>query len=480
MSHGGLNIPDTYLIRCVLFFLLPVMTWILLNGVRSLRVTYWCFGGLCFGFGVFLILQRNVLPDWATYPLPNVLFFTAYLARIQALRMELYAAWKLFWPCVSIVLFLLVFEGIRVGLGDQLLRFEFVIIYHLAMSAVIIYLAFEVGFKLKMFNTFFIGLVHVVLLIVMVYQFIFLINNGIQVESAVSGVLSLKLGMLGALSVVISHFGYIGISLDRLISSETQLKTTGWVALNQKQQIIAQLDRQRSLGAMSASLGHEINQPLTAIMSNAQLVKQGVNRGLLNSSEVIEVLDKIIFNTQRANAIVENIRGFIKPTSLEKNKVDLGELVLDSVKFINQKLMVLDVDFNFSKTEGDLLVLGDATQLSQVLVNLYRNALEALHETVLGKITVSISHSDEYLVITVQDNGPGIAEHLLANIGEPFFSTKNEGLGLGLSISKTIIEQHGGQLLISNAEAGGACFKIMLPPVKNAVDKLYSDYAMPA
>ncbi|MCX7084880.1 MAG: CHASE domain-containing protein [Methylococcales bacterium] len=232
-------------------------------------------------------------------------------------------------------------------------------------------------------------------------------------------------------------------------------------------QFIAHLDRQRSLGAMAASLGHELNQPLTAIMTNAQVAQRGLLKETLSPALLEELLDKIVFNTRRTHLIIEKIRSFIQPSKFERLPIDIIALVKDTLEFLTQEMMASQIKVNFFLVDEKLFVLGDAIQLSQVLLNIYRNALEVLqHSTSRRYINISVTQLDDWTVITITDSGPGFSKEALKQVATPFYTTKSSGLGLGLSISRDIIEQHLGQLLINNNEYGGACFEIRIPSIK--------------
>lgn len=233
-------------------------------------------------------------------------------------------------------------------------------------------------------------------------------------------------------------------------------------------QFIAHLDRQRSLGAMAASLGHELNQPLTAIMTNAQVAQRGLLKETLTPVLLEELLDKIVYNTRRTHLIIEKIRSFIRPSQFERVQLDIIALVKETLGFLTQEMMVNQIKVNYFLIDEKLLVLGDAIQLSQVLLNIYRNALEVLQNTTTRRyINISVRQLGDWIVISITDSGSGFTTEALKQVATPFYSTKTSGLGLGLSISKDIIEQHQGQLLISNSEQGGACFEIRLPVIKN-------------
>jgi PAS domain S-box-containing protein len=230
---------------------------------------------------------------------------------------------------------------------------------------------------------------------------------------------------------------------------------------------IAHLDRQRSLGLMSASLGHELKQPLTAILTNAQVAKRGIQKELLSMPLVEAFLDKIIYNVQRTSHVIERIRGFIDPPVLEKTVVDIGQLVVNTAALLEQDFMLHNIAIQFSIEDDRMKVLADEVLLTQVFVNIYRNAMEALVLQKIKIIYVSVTEKDSRIIIVVRDTGLGIAKEVLKFISEPFYTTKVGGLGVGLSISRSIIEQYEGQLIIANAKEGGARLEIQLPQFLN-------------
>ena len=226
---------------------------------------------------------------------------------------------------------------------------------------------------------------------------------------------------------------------------------------------IVQLDRQRSLGQMSASLGHELNQPLTAILTNAQVMQRGLRTGRVETAQAEELLERIIHNTRRASDIIERIRSFIRPSQAEHHEVDLQQLVLDTLDLIEADARQHKVLFKFVPAVHPIQVQGDVIQLSQVLLNALRNAIEALQQVERREIEIQISATKEQVTLTVNDTGPGLTPQDLEQVGTPFFSTKDTGLGLGLSISRNIMDKHRGTLRIANADPLGVCVTMTLP-----------------
>ena len=255
--------------------------------------------------------------------------------------------------------------------------------------------------------------------------------------------------------------GYIHYCLD--ITERKIFEDNAQHTKNSLLEQIAQLDRQRSLGLMSASLGHELNQPLTAILTNAQVAKRGLQSGRIDTQQCDEFIDRIIKNTRRASQIIEKIRSFVRPDVVKKQPIDLLRVVQESKDMIDLEAKRQKVDIQIASAPSPILIQGDSIQLSQVLLNLYRNAIEALQQVEKRSIVVELDQDGHQAHLRIRDSGPGFSEEALQKVGSPFFSTKADGLGMGLSISQNIIEQHNGHVDIKNNPEGGACFDIFLP-----------------
>lgn len=229
---------------------------------------------------------------------------------------------------------------------------------------------------------------------------------------------------------------------------------------------IAHLDRQRSMGAMANSLAHELNQPLAAILLNAQIVQRGLKTSSLDVTQQAEFNERIIYNTRRAAQVVERVRDFIRPRDMRHAPIQLLEVVQEVASLVADDLRRHEIELVLADCAGTTLVRGDAIALSQVLLNVFRNAIDALAQATRRQIRVSCHQADEHTILRVRDTGFGLSPEAVAKAGEPFFTTKPAGLGLGLSISRSIAAQHGGSLSVSNAaieSGGGAVAELKLP-----------------
>jgi PAS domain S-box-containing protein len=229
---------------------------------------------------------------------------------------------------------------------------------------------------------------------------------------------------------------------------------------------LTHMARLSTMGEMAAGIAHEINQPLAAISTYAQGCKRMLDNGLTDARELAEPLEKIATQALRAGEVIRRLRGFIKKSASELELIDINELVSEVV-------LLAEVDARkhgiavFTHLAEDLPeVRVDPVQLQQVILNLIRNALEAMEETPRERARVDV-HTTQVengqVSVRVVDCGPGLSEDALRRVFDPFFTTKATGMGMGLSISHSIIATHGGQLSVSNNDSGiGATFTITL------------------
>ena len=257
------------------------------------------------------------------------------------------------------------------------------------------------------------------------------------------------------------------VTLENLALSDARLAQNE--ASHQLANQLAHLDRQLSLCNLSASLGHELNQPLTAILTNTQVARRGLQTGLFDTARVVEFLDRIEHNTKRASAIIERIRNFVGPSVLHHEIVNLNRAVQEVAELVVEKTRSSQVVLKLPEAEPALLVRGDPIQISQIILNAFRNAIEALEHVDHRVIQVTLLRQSGRVRLQIRDTGPGLTPEALAQVGQPFFTTKAAGMGMGFSISRTLAEQHEGTLTIGNADGGGACVELVLPALTAAV-----------
>lgn len=233
----------------------------------------------------------------------------------------------------------------------------------------------------------------------------------------------------------------------------------------QQRNQLAHFSRVSMLGELSGSLAHELNQPLTAILSNAQAAQRFLKSANPDLEELAEILDDIVKDDKRAGEVIRRMRLLLRKGEVQRQPLCLNELVLEVLKLMKNDLIIQGINVQTDLTSNLPIVQADGVELQQVLINLIMNACDATTVRAKNERSLEIRTrpvGGEKLQIEVADNGSGIAEDSLKAIFEPFCTTKAHGLGLGLSVCQTIVRAHGGELWASNNAGDGATFHITL------------------
>ena len=229
---------------------------------------------------------------------------------------------------------------------------------------------------------------------------------------------------------------------------------------------LAHLNRYSAVGELTASIAHELNQPLGSILTNAETAELMLRRGSPDLVEIGEILADIRRDDQRASEVIRRLRSMLRKAPFELRDIELSVTVREVMGFVRDLAAGRNIELRFySPTDTELHVKGDPIQLQQVVLNLILNALDAISEVQTGKREVSVimARVGNSAEIRVGDTGPGIAVADLKSIFDPFFSTKPEGMGMGLAIVRTIVEAHHGTISAENQPFGGALFTVRLP-----------------
>jgi signal transduction histidine kinase len=229
---------------------------------------------------------------------------------------------------------------------------------------------------------------------------------------------------------------------------------------------LARVARTTTMGEMAASIAHEINQPLAAIANNASASLRWLNRAPPNVKRARSVLERVVNEAGRASEVISSIRRMLEKGSQERVKLDVNDLILEVLTFVRADLRHHGITVRAELAENLPRISGVRIQLQQVLLNLIANAVESI-ASVEHRARVLTARSqkmgDNDIAITVEDTGTGIDQTNLERVFEPFFSTKPEGMGMGLSICRSIVEAHGGRITASPASPCGSVFQVGLP-----------------
>ena len=231
---------------------------------------------------------------------------------------------------------------------------------------------------------------------------------------------------------------------------------------------LAHFTRRTTIGELTASLAHELNQPLTGILTNAEAAQRFLHVTRLDRDELRSIMWDVIQDAKRAGDVIKRLRDFLRKGEPEAMPLDLNALIQGVTKLVSSDAVIRNVTVTLELDPNLPLVTGDSVQLQQVVLNLMLNAMEAIGEGECAehRLVVRTDCPDtESVRVAVEDSGPGLRGDSQEQIFEPFFTTKREGMGMGLAIARSIIEAHGGVIWATNNAGGGATFHFIVPLV---------------
>lgn len=260
------------------------------------------------------------------------------------------------------------------------------------------------------------------------------------------------------------QLGGIFIDVTEQKSAETE------VALQRLE--VEHLMRVSVLGELSGSIAHEVNQPLTAILSNAQAALHLLAQESPDLVEIRGALEEIVHEDNRAGEVIHRLRELLKKGERKAEYVNINDLIRSTISLLNSELSGRDINVRLDLKNGEFLARGDSVQLQQVLLNLVMNAMDAMTSTPMAHRSILVSTQEiqtGMVDVVVKDRGHGIHPKENGRVFEPFYTTKEHGLGLGLSLCSTIIQAHQGRLTLVNDEGGGAIAVFSLPIQQPAI-----------
>jgi PAS domain S-box-containing protein len=260
---------------------------------------------------------------------------------------------------------------------------------------------------------------------------------------------------------------YVGTSID---VTERKRADEERERLRQAQADLAHLSRVTTMGELTASLAHEIRQPISAAVTNAKTCLRWLGRDEPDMTEAGEAASRLVKDVTRAADIISRISSLFKKDALQRELVDVNELVLEMIVMLRTEASRYSISIRTELAENIPKVMGDRVQLQQVFMNLMLNGIDAMKKTSSGsELAIKSEANDGQLLISVSDTGVGLPLGQADQIFRAFFTTKDDGTGMGLPISRSIIESHGGRLWAAGASGRGATFQFTLP-VADAAD----------
>lgn len=442
---------------------MPLVVWIALREQKSKSVNFWCSGGELFGLGLLLISLRGQIPDWASYDAASLCMHMGNVQRIQALRKQLDNPMSRGLFTSLVLMFWLVFVISRQVYPDGP--------YHFAWSCLAVafqclwmhHLAQAIGRGEGSRSAKWLGYAYLPLAVFLIIRAAQVLSGTATQGLLVNDYTQFVIALMGIFSAVLGNTSFMAVFVER--ASRQQLQMAANRARREESERlgrqIAQLDRQRGMGLLAASLAHELSQPLTHI----HLIAERTQFDIPPDSEpaLSKHIDDILRNTLHAMEIMSRIRGFIRAREVTFQSVKLSDVCANVTYLMGDWLHSEHIDLQITSAEPALSVQGDPVQLAQILVNLIRNAVQATSGQPERRIRITLQRQGDRATVQVQDNGPGFDPDVLTGDAGTWYTSKSEGLGVGLSISQHIAEQHQGHLTLGNAPEGGAVVTLSLP-----------------
>jgi len=235
---------------------------------------------------------------------------------------------------------------------------------------------------------------------------------------------------------------------------------------------ITHVGRISVMGQLASALAHEINQPLGAILRNAEAAALYLQEPDPDLDEIRAIVEDIRKDDQRAGAVIDRMRLLLRRRDVQTQPLGVSDLFGDVAALVRPEAVARHVKVDLDIGKDVPRVAGDRVHLQQVLLNLVSNGMDSIDESSRNGRSISVSarrDGAQSVVIAVKDSGRGMAPHEIAQLFEPFFTTKPKGMGMGLSISRTIVEAHGGRLWAENNDEGGARFSFTVPAAGDGI-----------
>jgi signal transduction histidine kinase len=473
----------------MVYMVMHAVIWFALSEQRNAQVRLWSLSGLLSGIAVIPLSMRGIVSEFAFIYIGQIAMVLGNAGRCLALRMffdHVSRRSKLFYGISTLFFLVLMIGGYEAGVSEYYLK-----IFYFGFYAVILVDYFLLGYWLKdgkrslgcdLLMGGGLGL--------MISQAVRAIAIAIDPDSdnIYAQTPDQTLMVIGQfVCIPLTNIGFLRLFLEG--REERRLKVERELAasearrhllsghqqelqhlLNEREEIIRQLtlsNKTASMGALVASLAHELNQPLCSIRLNTQLVeKLLLERRQVDSGhvEIDKLIDAMNRENRRAAEIIVKLRKLFEDRSGAMSVVDLSEVVRDCFALVMPYAQTRQVQLRLDKF-SECLVDGDQTQLQQVVLNLLNNAIEAASESVadIKRVQVGMQRGQDQVVVSVEDNGNGISEDIQDSVFELFKSTKAEGMGVGLWLSKTVVNAHRGDIQFISKPGEGTRFEVRLP-----------------
>ncbi len=477
----NIDIASLYLILALFFFLLPVAVFVATSEFRDRQVYWWCVGGLGTCLAFLLIGLRDIVPNVFSFYVAHIFIAIGFCFRSLSLRLEISTniyRTALIYAVVGSTYFL-VFALLVYTNSSEFYRLNWVHGFLVLMSLDLLLISQSIyrdhknkGGKLIAWMAIFI----LIGLLVRMLGYTTELGGFGVFEQGTDQYIGIFFIMIG---YVLGNFGFIQLRLEKFLENkkvvdlqlaDTRIKNKSLEEmLEEKNALMSTLSlsaKANSMGTMLGAIAHEINQPLGAIRLNTELLmalnsRAGDREGFQTS------LEHILQDNERAAVVVSSLRKFFVKGSNEFVPIDISEMVSDAHRILMPEARLHGVSL-IADIEPDLWIMGDQNQLQMVALNLMNNAMDAVAGVSGEKnVFIHLFQHENRVMLEVSDNGPGIADGRVSTIFELFNTTKEKGMGMGLWLSRAIMDSHEGTIKLLTGQANETLFQVSLPVYLN-------------
>lgn len=445
-------------------FLLSAMTWWVLLQQASSGVAWWCLGGLLAGLGPMLIALRDQIPAFLSYEVANWLLICGLLMMAHALRLRYSRPWQIRLVATYSIVFLLVYWTLNF-LALSGMRAAWARTNVMLLVLVLAWISWQLSRIVRSFNS---RALFIAFLGVAIVQAVLLISaagNAELHDPRAVNILTNSLYVAEFLLAMISSLCYIGLTIDRARADESVHagRQARWDEIRRRGHELAQLDRKRNITMLSAALAKDIGRPLAEVESAVRLGLEALGQSQWSKSLLQDCFGRIIAATERAGEATDHVRQFLKPPADGWALVELRGLTEQVLLLQAQELQERDIRVCWAADAQPGHVMAEGLQLSQAIHNLVRNAVEAMQESPRRELHLRCERRGQRMRLEIRDTGGGLPDGVVLYPGAILSSSKPNGLGLGIAVARTIIEQFEGHLLLKPADGGGLSAEIDLP-----------------
>lgn len=461
-----LDTRSTMMLVAGLYVLLPIALLWAIAPHRKHFAWWWLGGSLSVALGLGLIGGRAVLPQWLTFHVANILLLSSAALWHQAIRMIQDRAWSGFqllgWYALATLTFSLIYEFL-----DPVDRAVAVRLLLGLLSLSVAHALIHLSRQLKSVNVLLISVSYAITGLSFLLHAL-VSSQGTDPSPFVESWDGNLLSLFVLMTALVSHLSFFGLTLDinvqkRLERRVERLREQETLQLNQK---INELERQTDLRMAASQLAHEINQPLTAVMAMSEVCIQALNKPHIPIDKVLSNLDKAAFNIKRASDLLLSIRMDSAPEHTDLEALDLKAITQTTLELLEPQIKAQHIQVQICMAEPLPAPQGNPLYMTQVLTNLMRNAIEAMSQSPTKVLTISSKTWADSIELTVDDTGPYIDEDSLSQLNQPFNSSKEQGLGIGLLICRSLLSRQGFTLHMHAKPTGGlqATIRLKIQP----------------